>query len=139
MRIILATIAIGCLTVFFGCHNPGGNPSLATPAYPMELHSATSVPIQVMRHEEILEIVNSTATDYNNAVLWINQRFSAPLQPLLAGSTIQFNLWNLYDPYGEQLNAGGFWRTDRPTSVVIAELQTSENAPLVGLVVVNEE
>ena len=105
----------------------------------MDLHRAHSVPIQVTRQDSMIEIVNSTATDYEESLIWVNQRFTAPLPQLQAGATIQFNLWNLRDVYGEQLNAGGFWRTDRPTPIVIVELQTSEEAPLVGLVYIKEE
>lgn len=128
-----------CATGVVGCYNPSPDPTLATASYPMELHKAISVPIQVIRDEQHIEIINSTAVDYENTVLWINQRFSAPIPPMPAGSSIRFNLWNLNDAYGEQLHAGGFWRTNRPTPIVIAELQLSEDTPLVGLIVINGE
>ena len=88
---------------------------------------------------EIIEIVNSTADDYGNTMLWINQRFSAPISAIPAGATYRFDLHNLRDAYGEQFNAGGIWRTDEPTTLVIAELQIDEVHPLVGLVVISEE
>ena len=125
--------------VFAGCQNPSGNPALATNPYPMELHKSASVSIQVHRIEEFLEIVNSTAVDYNSATLWINQRFSRELNPIPAGSTLRVNLWSLRDAYGEQFNAGGIWRTDEPTPVVIAELQTVESPHLVGLIVIGQD
>jgi hypothetical protein len=125
--------------MLISCQNPAGNPKLATQPYPTDLHIAESVPIQVIREGEYIEIVNSTADDYNNCTLWINQRFSSPLPLLLAGSTIKFNLWNLRDAYGEQFNAGGLWRTDEPTLLVIAELQLEPDVPLIGLVVIGEE
>jgi len=56
-----------------------------------------------------------------------------------AGSTIRVNLWDCYDTLGDQFNAGGFWRTDEPTKLVIAELQQSDTQPLVGLLVIGEE
>jgi len=121
------------------CQNPAGNPNLASVPYPMELHHSNSVPIQVLRNQEYISIVNSTAVDYTNAILWINQRYSGELSPIPAGSTLRFNLWSLRDAYGEQFNAGGIWRTDEPSQLVIAELQLSEVEPLVGLVVIGEE
>ena len=121
------------------CQNPAGNPNLASVRYPMELHLSSSVPIQVLRDREYISIVNSTAVDYTNAILWINQRYSGELSPIPAGSTLRFNLWSLRDVYGEQFNAGGIWRTDEPTPLVIAELQLNEEEPLVGLVVIGEE
>jgi hypothetical protein len=71
--------------------------------------------------------------------LWINQRFSGQLPSLLAGDTMQINLWSLRDSFGERFNAGGIWRTDEPAPLIIAELQRPENQKLVGLIVVNQE
>ena len=105
----------------------------------MELHTATSVPIQVIRDGEYISIVNSTAIDYDSPTLWVNQRYSSVIQSLPAGSTLRFNLKSLRDAYGEQINAGGIWRTDEPTTLVIAELQLSDESPLVGLIVIHEE
>ncbi len=105
----------------------------------MDLHVTESVSIQVIRDGEHIEIINSTATDYENTTLWVNQRFSGLLPPMPAGSTIRFNLWSLRDSYGEQFNAGGVWRTDEPTLLIIAELQLGEETTLVGLVVIGEE
>jgi hypothetical protein len=121
------------------CYNPAGNPNLASRPYPMELHVQDSVPIQVIRQEEYVDIVNSTADDYNNATLWVNQRYSKEIPALEAGATMRINLWSLHDSYGEQFNAGGVWRTDEPTQLVLAELQTGEDQPLVGLIVIGKQ
>lgn len=112
---------------------------MASAPYPMFLHQAKSVPIQVIRDDDYIEIINSTAIDYNNTTLWVNQRYSSTLPPVLAGSTVRFSLWNLRDAYGEQFNAGGVWRTDEPGLLVIAELQLGLDTPLVGLVVIGEK
>ena len=130
------------ITLFFafaGCQNPIGNPALASKPYPIELHSSESVSIQVIRNGEFLQIVNSTADDYKQPTLWINQRYSGALPTLHAGSTLKLNLWSLRDAFGEQMNAGGIWRTDEPTSVVLAELQLGPDQPMVGLVVIGQE
>jgi hypothetical protein len=121
------------------CQNPSGNPKLASRPYPMELHRQNSVPIQVIRTDQYIHIVNSTADDYNNATLWVNQRYSKEIPPLLAGETVRINLWHLYDTFGEKFNAGGVWRTDQPTPLVLAELQASNELPLVGLVVIDQQ
>ena len=70
------------------CQNPAGNPELASQPYPMNMHVAQSVPIQVIRDGEFIKIVNSTAVDYPTPTLWINQRFSGQLPSLLAGDTM---------------------------------------------------
>lgn len=133
------TLALPLVVFMVSCQNPAGDPNLASPVYPMNLHEAQSVPIQVLRDGETLTIVNSTADDYGHTTLWINQRFAAKLPPILAGSKYEFDLHALRDAYGEQFNAGGVWRTDEPTDVVLAELQLDETNPLVGLVVIGEE
>ena len=123
----------------FACQNQSGNPALASSLYPMGLHQSGSVSIQVHRSEEFIEIVNSTAIDYGSGTLWINQRFSTQLELIPAGKTVKVNLWSLRDEYGEQFNAGGAWRTDEPTPVVIAELQGSDSTSLVGLIVIGQD
>ena len=134
-----------CLTLILlslfliACQNQSGNPELANSTYPMNLHQSGSVSIQVHRSDEFIEIVNSTAIDYGSGTLWINQRFSTQLKPIPAGKTVTVNLWSLRDEYGEQFNAGGAWRTDEPTQVVIAELQGSNPTLLVGLIVIGQD
>ncbi|MEE2819653.1 MAG: hypothetical protein VX615_03475 [Planctomycetota bacterium] len=136
MRIIFALLTL-CL--FASCQNPAGNPSFAGPSYPMELHNPNSLPIQVIREQENIDIINSTASTFEFPVLWINQRYSVQLPSIYAGQTLRVNLWLLRDVFGEQMNAGGIWRTGEPTPVVIAELQVSEDEPLVGLIVIGED
>jgi len=105
----------------------------------MDLHKPNSVPIQVIRTDQFIDIVNSTADDYNNPTLWVNQRYSKEIPTLHAGATMRVNLWYLRDSYGEQFNAGGVWRTDQPTPLVLAELQIAEGVNLVGLVVIGQQ
>ena len=136
MRIAYALLS---LCIFAGCQNPSGNPALAGPSYPMELHKPNSLPIQVIREQEHIDIINSTANAFESPVLWINQRYSVQLPSIVEGQTLRVNLWTLRDVYGEQMNAGGIWRTGDPTSVVIAELQVSEDEPLIGLIVIGED
>lgn len=136
MRIAFALLA---LSIFAGCQNPSGNPALAGPSYPMELHKRKWLPIQVIREHEHIDIINSTAQGFESPVLWINQRYSVQIPSIFAGQTLRVNLWSLRDVYGEQMNAGGIWRTGEPTPVVIAELQVSEDEPLIGLIVIGED
>ena len=125
--------------MLFGCYNPSGNPNLASRPYPRDLHTQNSVPIQVIRTDQYIKIVNSTAVSYNFITLWVNQRFSLEIPPLLAGETMRIDLWEMRDSYGERFNAGGVWRTDQPTPLVIAEIQTAEDVPLVGLIVIDQQ
>ena len=126
-----------CLLI--SCQNPAGNPKLAGPVYPLEIRNARSLPIQVIRQYEYIDIINSTAQRFKSPILWINQRYSTKISTINPGEIIRINLWSLRDAYGEQMNAGGIWRTGDPTPVVIAELQLLEDEPLIGLIVIGED
>jgi hypothetical protein len=52
---------------------------------------------------------------------------------------MRLNLWYLRDDYGEQFNAGGVWRTDQPTPLILAELQIAEDSDLIGLIVIDQQ
>ena len=120
------------------CQAPVPDISNATGQYPIDLHTTNSISIQVIRDQEYVKIVNSTAYDFMESILWVNQQYTQPLPPMPSGSTIRVNLWGCFDSLGDQFNAGGFWRTDEPTKLVIAELQQSDSQPLVGLLVIGE-
>jgi hypothetical protein len=136
---IRTLLFLSLFLILVACHNPLVNPNLASRPYPMDLHRQNSVPIQVIRTDQYIKIVNSTAVSYNFITLWVNQRFSLEIPPLLAGETIRIDLWDMRDSYGEQFNAGGIFRTDQPTPLVLAELQTAEDVPLVGLIVIDQQ
>jgi len=121
-----------------GCQSPPPDVSKATMSYPHQLHSTGTEPIQVIRDQEHITIVNSTARSFGSSNLWINQQYTQPLPPIPAGSTLRVNLWDCYDDLGDQFNAGGFWRTDEPTQLVLAQLQLGDEQPLVGLLVIGE-
>ena len=121
-----------------GCQSPPPDVSKVTMSYPHQLHSTGTEPIQVIRDQEHITIVNSTAHSFGSSNLWINQQYTQPLPPIPAGSTLRVNLWDCYDDLGDQFNAGGFWRTDEPTQLVLAQLQLGDEQPLVGLLVIGE-
>jgi len=122
-----------------GCQLPPPDVSKATLSYPRQLHSTRTEPIQVFRDQEYITIVNSTANSYGSSNLWINQQYTQPLPPIPAGSTLRVNLSDCYDDLGDQFNAGGFWRTDEPTQLVLAQLQLGDEQPLVGLLVIGDK
>ena len=121
-----------------GCQSPPPDVSKVTMSYPHQLHSTGTEPIQVIRDQEHITIVNSTARSFGSSNLWINQQYTQPLPPIPAGSTLRVNLWDCYDDLGDQFNAGGLWRTDEPTQLVLAQLQLGDEQPLVGLLVIGE-
>lgn len=137
--IVLGVLAGTLILCASGCEGVRYDPARATRLYPDELHHTNSVNIQVFRHETSIEIINATTRSFNDFDLWINQRYVHRLESLPVGQTVHVSLWEFYDVRGESFNAGGFWRSDEPTSVRLVEIQSSETEPLVGLVTIPSE
>ena len=134
-----ASVAAGILLLTVGCARRLYDPAQATRPYPEHLHVPESVDIQVFREGTDIELVNATAHSYREFDLWINRRFVAHLDALAAGESRRLSLWRFRDARGEQLNAGGFWRTEKPMPVRLVEIQTAPDQPLVGLVTIRAE
>ncbi len=128
----LGTAAAGCERTMF-------DPAKATKAYPLHLHRAESINVQVFRDGPHLEIVNSTPVSYADCDVWLNQRFTRRVEAIRAGETVRLSLWDFYDMRGDRFSGGGFWRTERPTPLRLVELQVSDEQPLIGLVTVLEQ
>ena len=118
---------------------PPYDPARATRAYPTDLHTTRTVEIQVFREGTKMQIVNATATSYDDVSIWINQRFVQDGISLPAGRTVELPLWGFYDELGEVINAGGLWRTDVPTPMRLVEIQPGPDHPLIGLITIRAE
>ena len=118
------------------CNHPNFDPSKASKPYPFELHTTNTFPVQVFRDGTSMEIVNSTDQEWQDATVWLNQRFSHPLSTLQAGERVVLDLKSFRDDNGQEFNAGGFFRLRQPTEVALVEIQTGEGQPLVGLIAI---
>jgi hypothetical protein len=122
-----------------GCHHPDFNPALAHSAYPSELHTTDTIPVEVFRDGSSIVIVNATAYGWEHPTIWINQRFSRTVPQLAAGQTISVDLSSFRDNIGESFPAGGFLATRQAMPVTLVEVQASEGQPLLGFVAVRRE
>ena len=122
-----------------GCTKQVYDPTRATRPYPMDLHRAEAVDMQVFRNGTELEIINSTATTYTDLDVWVNQRYLRHVDSLPAGASVRLSLWEFFDEYGENPNAGGFFRTNPSTPVYMTEIQVDPEQPLVGLITIVPE
>lgn len=107
-------------------------------AYP-ELTPTAVHDIQVFRRGTTLTLTNTTATNFPAGILWINQRFGHPTPFFPPGETLQLDLTDFVDQYDSTFRAGGFFATQDPDPIVIAELETmpsTDDAQLHGLIVV---
>jgi hypothetical protein len=129
---IAGAIALG------GCTQTGSRVDAGLPEYPAELRQTTVLNIQVVRDDTDITMTNTTARAVGKARLWVNKWFSREIEGLAVGETVTLNLYDFRDPYGTQFRAGGFFATERPDRLVLAQLEPLEVEPreLLGLVVV---
>ena len=135
-RTTIPALLLTAASLLSGCNRPNFNPKLATEPYPFELHTTDTLPIQVFRDGSSLEIVNSTERSWGEVTIWVNQQYAHDLPSLGVGEHVTLHLTNFRNDYGEQFNAGGFFRTRQPTPVRLVELQPGEGQPLVGLIAI---
>ncbi len=121
----LAAILSGC---------SGGARFGAGPAYPAEKAQNAVVDAQVRREEASITIVNTSARPLPESTLWLNGQYGRPIPALDVGRTLNLDLSTFKNEYGESFRAGGFFATERPDTIVLAQIELESE--LVGLVVV---
>ena len=105
--------------------------------YPQDIRHVQSIDIQVFRHDTEIEFTNTTARVFGPSTLWLNRRFSHHIEGLALGQTIKFPLKSFTDEFGDRFRGGGFFATQRPEYLGLAELQTGDE--MIGLIVVGNE
>jgi len=122
-----------CTALFLAscAHRP--NAALAGPEYP-DRNQAKTLDIQVVRDETTIRLTNTTARGFGPSRMWVNRWYSKAIEKLDVGQTLELDLWEFRDQYGEPFQAGGFFATRKPERLVLAQLQTGED--VYGLVVV---
>jgi hypothetical protein len=133
---MLAAAALACGTVAAtACQRYPYDPTKATRAYPRQLKQGSVADIQVLPNlgANTITIANATAQSYTNFDLWINQRYVRHIDSLRAGETLDVDIDSFWDERGEGPFPGGWFRYYQPTPIVLAQIQTSPDAPLIGL------
>ncbi len=118
---VLGFIAAVSLLAASGC---SGGPDMigSGPQYP-PVKQTRVVDVQVLRDETEVTLTNTTAADLPAGLLWINAWFSAPFEGLRIGQTVTLQLVRFTDRYGRSFRAGGFFATELPDRLVLAQLQ----------------
>ena len=119
-----------------GCQRYPYDPAQATRPYPAQLAQGSVVDVQVIPNVTggTIKLVNPTATGYRDFDLWINQRYVRRVAALDAGQTIDLPIESFWDERGEGPFPGGWFRYYQPTPIVLVQIQTGPDAPLVGLI-----
>lgn len=129
-------LATGLIAGAGGCVPRGYDPQLAADPYPAARHLTGSRDIQLFRDGPDATIFNATVQPYRNARLWLNQRWVREIPDLEPGGSISISLEGFRDELGEQFVAGGFFRTERTTPIVLAQIEVDSEPTLVGLEVI---
>lgn len=119
-----------------GCQRYPYDPQQATRPYPSQLAQGSVVDVQVIPNVTAgtIRLVNPTATSYRDFDLWLNQRYMRRVAALEAGETVELPIESFWDERGEGPFPGGWFRYFQPTPIVLVQIQTAPDAPLIGLV-----
>lgn len=114
-------------------------------SYPSQLSRLSPSTIQLFRADTRVTLTNTTAKNFGPSTIWLNQWYAHDIDGLGIGQTITLNLNSFKDEYGDAFRGGGFFATQAPDKIVLAELEThptdqlAEAAPaLLPLIVVGQ-
>ncbi|HHN78646.1 MAG TPA: hypothetical protein ENK11_08255 [Phycisphaerales bacterium] len=114
--------ALALLVALTGCRG-GQKIDYARPE-PVGLTDGGVIDIQVYRDVTTLEFTNTTARRFEDATVWLNQRFSRPVGTIEPGQSVTLPLREFVDEFGDTFRAGGFFATRDPDPVVLAQLES---------------
>lgn len=112
------------------------------PVYPNEASMVEVLDVQVFRDITVLRFTNTTTTDFPQSTMWLNKRYSTPIPAIASGETVEIDLRQFVDEFGDTYSAGGFFAQRDPAPVVLAQIEVPnvEGEPtLYGLVVVQNK
>lgn len=132
----LAALCVACAA---GCSVSPPRPASYARAYPEQAPRSRPLDIQVIQGDTTIRLTNTTARAFGASTLWLNSYYSAPIEGLAVGQTLKLPLSRFKNEHSESFRSGGFFATEPPERVVLAELETAsaDGAPvLFGLIVV---
>ncbi len=134
-----AGLALALLTTLPACSAFSKSDVDYAKPYPTQADRDEVLDVQVFRDGTKIKMTNATARDFGPSTLWVNQRFSRPIDGFAPGETVTLSLYEFRDQYQDKFRAGGFFATLDPDPVVLVELQPADEATLYGFVVVGNE
>ena len=69
-------------------------------------------------------MTNTSAFDFGACTLWINGSHGRALSAFPVGRTLNLSLHEFYDDEDRRFRAGGFFATELPHNLVLAEIET---------------
>lgn len=126
-RILPIVAALAGSLPLAGCLGPRA-PTGYERVYPSELPRGVTLNVQVFRRTTELELTNTTARVFGPSTIWLNMWYSRPIEGLEPGGSLRFPLHEFRDEFGEAFYGGGFFATREPERLVLAELETEDEA-----------
>ncbi|MCG3122757.1 MAG: hypothetical protein GIKADHBN_01159 [Phycisphaerales bacterium] len=137
-RSLLCAVGVAVVSFLGGCSSTPATVDYARP-FPRALAKGPTLDIQVFREAQHIEFTNTTARAYGPSTLWLNGRFCRPIDGLAVGETQRYRLKEFRDEYQDPFREGGFFATERPDRLVLAQLETAGDDAqpvMLGLIVV---
>lgn len=125
-RLLRTLAALAATLALTGCAGVGRQAGPPGPVYPPSPDRLETLDIQVLQLEREVEFTNTTAVRFGPSRLWLNAWYSAPVEGVQIGETVRMPLTAFRDEHGDHPRAGGFFATEAPELIVLAELETDE-------------
>lgn len=107
--------------------------------YPANALQTETLDIQAFRRDKTIQFTNTTARVLPPGTLWLNARFSRPFPGAAVGENIELPLESFRDEFGDPFRPGGFFASEAPDRLVLAQLEgppTADRTTMLGLIVV---
>jgi len=102
------------------------------PSYPG--HTQSVVDVQVFRDGPTLSFTNTSENTLGPGRLWINAAYSIEVHSIPPGTRESIDLNSCINEFGQPFRGGGFFATERPDDVVLAQIE-DQSGSLTGLLV----
>lgn len=130
LALLSATATLG------SCHS--GSPTIVEgPEYPTGLQRGPTLNVQVFRRATEIEFTNTSDQPIPPSTMWLNAWYAHHIDGLGVGQTMTLPLSAFKDRFGDPFRGGGFFATEIPERLALAEVQT--DGKMIGLIVVGGE
>jgi hypothetical protein len=123
------------LTTGAGCASDGER-ATARP-YPSGQRVRT-LDIQAERLDTRLVMTNTSARAFGPSTVWVNASYAREIEAFPIGASLDLDLAEFVDEFGNHFRAGGLFATRRPDDVVLVEIEDAAG-DIYGLIVVRDE
>jgi hypothetical protein len=93
-----------------------------TRAYPEDAERGRALDIEVIRVGNAVRLINRTTRTYENAELWLNHEYGAPIDTVETGKNEPLSLRSFVNAHGERYPLGVFLAPDLDEALVEADL-----------------